>query len=155
MKKKTSGPVKIETLKRHGTLNPYPKRVRDPLFREEEFFDPHDLLQVKYEMLRRVQKEKESVTEAADAFGFSRLSFYRTQAVFAERGLTGLIPQRRGPKEAHKLSAEVVRFMREALGEDPSLRAIDLKPRLQERFGIEVHPRSIERALDRKKRGKR
>ncbi|WP_311044454.1 MULTISPECIES: hypothetical protein [unclassified Rhizobium] len=28
--------------------------VRDPKFRGSEFFDPHDAVQVKYEMLRRV-----------------------------------------------------------------------------------------------------
>jgi hypothetical protein len=30
--------------------------VTDPLFRDSAFFDPDDLVQVKYEMLRSVQK---------------------------------------------------------------------------------------------------
>lgn len=39
--------------------------------------------------------------------------------------------------------------MRAALAEDPSLRPADLVDRVAGRFGMRVHPRSIERALDR------
>src|SRR4051812_49751372 len=35
-----------------GTLNPRADDVRDPAFVDSEFFDPRDLVQVKYEMLR-------------------------------------------------------------------------------------------------------
>jgi hypothetical protein len=45
---------KRQTLRRHGTLNPQPESVTHPLFQDSEFFDPDDLLQVKYEMLRQV-----------------------------------------------------------------------------------------------------
>ena len=46
---------KRQTLRRHGTLNPEPESVTDPLFHGNDFFDPNDLVQVKYEMLRRVR----------------------------------------------------------------------------------------------------
>src|SRR2546427_5041529 len=54
------------------------------------------------------------VTQAAAEFGFSRPSFYQAQAVFEAEGLPGLVPQRPGPKRAHKLSAEVVDRLEQA-----------------------------------------
>jgi hypothetical protein len=82
---------KIRALQQQGTLNPRPKAVRDPLFLQDDFFDPRDLVQVKYEMLRRVRTEGQSVTDAAVSFGFSRPSFYQAQSAFEDDGLAGLV----------------------------------------------------------------
>ena len=70
---------KGESLRQQGVLNPHPEKVADPLFHGSEFFDPRDLVQVKYEMLRRVRVERASVTEVTQAFGFSRPVFYQAQ----------------------------------------------------------------------------
>ena len=70
MTKKSKG--KKVCLKEQGMLNSHPERVRDPLFLENDFFDPQDLLQVKYEMIRRVERDEASVTSSAQDFGFSR-----------------------------------------------------------------------------------
>ena len=72
--------TKLRTLQQQGTLNPRPKAVRDELFLQDDFFDPRDLVQVKYEMLRRVQTEGKSVTDAAASFGFSQPSFYHLRS---------------------------------------------------------------------------
>ena len=50
--------AKSQILREHGTLNPRPQLVSDGLFQDNEFFDPRDLLLVKYEMLRRVRLEE-------------------------------------------------------------------------------------------------
>src|SRR5579863_5527951 len=55
-------PPKLDALREEGTLNPTPDEVRDPKFLDNEFFDPHDIVQVKYEMLRRVSIENASVS---------------------------------------------------------------------------------------------
>jgi hypothetical protein len=89
---------KLELLREQGTLNPRPREVTDPLFAKDSFFDPRDLVQVKYEMLRRVQSEGHLITGAATAFGFSRPSFYQAPSAFQEGGLTDLVPHKRGPK---------------------------------------------------------
>ena len=138
---------KLEALREQGTLNPRPREVTDPLFANDSFFDPRDLVQVKYEMLRRVQSESHSVTGAATAFGFSRPSFYQAQSAFEEGGLAGLVPHKRGPKQAHKLTDEVLAFIGETRQKDPSMRTTELVRLIQERFGTQVHPRSIERSL--------
>ena len=76
--------AKCQFLQEHGTLNPRPQLVSDELFRDSEFFDPRDLVLVKYEMLRRVRLEEMDVTEAAATFGFSRPSFYQAQSLFLQ-----------------------------------------------------------------------
>ena len=139
--------AKFEALQQQGTLNPRPKQVRDELFLQDEFFDPRDLVQVKYEMLRRVQAEGQSVTDASANFGFSRPSFYQALSAFEQDGLAGLVPHKRGPKQAHKLTHEVLTFIGEVRQKEPSVRLPDLVKLIQERFGIRVHPRSIERSL--------
>ena len=148
--------AKLQALREGGALNTRPQRVADPLFTQGEFFDPHDLVQVKYEMLRRVQAEGRPVSETATVFGFSRVAFYRARRRLAGEGLAGLLARPRGPRRAHKLSEEVMAFLVAAMDEAPALRAPGLAERVRERFGLSVHPRSIERALARRrKRGRR
>jgi transposase len=144
---------KDSALRRHHALNPRPQTVRDPAFTSgNPFFDPRDLVQVKYEMLRRVRENGETVSQAAASFGFSRPSFYEAQAVFESAGLPGLLPQRPGPKRAHKLSEQVVDWLERALTTDPSLNSTRLAALLEEQRGLRVHPRSVERALDRRRK---
>jgi transposase len=139
--------AKRQILRSQGTLNPRPEEVAHELFQDSDFFDPRDLLQVKYEMLRQVRVENQAVSQAAEAFGFSRPSFYQAQAGFAARGLAGLISQKRGPRHAHKLTAEVMAFVRQARAAEPSLRSEELAARVKKNFRLRVHPRSLERRL--------
>jgi hypothetical protein len=124
--------------------------VRDPQFRENSFYDPNDLVQVKYEMLRRVQVDKRPVTQTCDAFGLSRPAFYKSQQALDLEGLPGLVPKKRGPRGAHKLTQEVMDLVKEALVADPSLRAEALARLVRKRLKVTVHPRSIQRALARR-----
>jgi len=140
---------KLLALRQQGCLYPRAQSVCDLVFAASDFFDPRDLVQVKYEMLRRVQVEGQPVGHTTAAFGFSRPTFYQAQAAFAEEGLSGLIPKKRGPREAHKLRQEVLEFLEQELNEDRSLRSAALAKRVQQRFGVSIHPRSIERALTR------
>ena len=55
---------KSEFLARHRTFHSRHKQVTDPLFAVDGFFDPRDLLLVKYEMLRRVRVDCWSVARA-------------------------------------------------------------------------------------------
>lgn len=144
--------AKSQYLRAHGTLNPRPQLVSDELFLDSEFFDPRDLVLVKYEMLRRVRLDEMDVTEAAAAFGFSRPSFYHAQSLFQQGGLAGLIPKRPGPQQAHKLSDKILDYLRQQLAVNDLLRATQLRQLVLEKFGLAVHPRSIERALHREKK---
>lgn len=143
---------KIEILKSQGTLNPSPQKVLDSLFAKEEFFDQRDIVQVKYELLRRVQIDRMSITDATKSFGFSRLSFYRILAEFEKLGVYGLIPKKRGPRQAHKLTTDVMELVNKKIRENSSFNSSQLKKLIQENLGVSVHTRSIERALSRGKK---
>lgn len=147
-----SADPKLAALRQHQTLNPHPDAVRDPLFHDQPFFDARDGLQVKYEMLRRVRVDRWSVQAASHAYGFSRVSFYHLQRRFAAGGLVALLPQPRGPRRAHKLSAAVMAFVNESLAQEPSLSPTDLQQRVQQRFALTVYARSISRALARQQK---
>jgi len=148
------GQEKSQALRRYHSFNPKAQAVSDPAFTPDNpFFDARDLVQVKYEMLRRVRQEGQPVSQTAAAFGFSRPSFYQAQAVFERAGLPGLMPQRPGPKRAHKLSEEVVDVLEQTLSENASLNSAQLAQLLKERLGLKVHRRSVERALARRKKG--
>jgi transposase len=119
------------------------------LFANSSFFKSTDKAQIKYEMLRRVAVEGESVRIATMAFGFSRQTFYQAQADFKLKGIEGLLPSKRSPTEGHKLTNEVLDFIQESIEKDPSLRIRELTTKVNERFGTEIHEQSIQRARRR------
>jgi transposase len=144
--------TKEAALVRDGALNPRPEAVRDRLFNENPFFDPKDLVQVRYEMVRRHQVESLPISNVADAFGVSRPTFYKAQSALADQGLPGLLPQQRGPKDGHKISAEVLAFVDELKTASPDLTLQRCLAAISVRFGVSVHRRSLERAMTRQKK---
>ncbi len=144
---------KVAALRESGTLHPRPEAVVDPLFVEGGFFDRRDLLQAKYEMLRRARVDRQPVARCASSFGLSRQSFYQAQSAFERAGLRGLLRKKPGPRGAHKLTTQVLVFAEEQRREDPLLRPAELARRIKKRFGRTVHPRTVERALRRREKG--
>lgn len=143
---------KHEALRRLGALHPRPMAVKDELFDKSDFFDRRDLVQVRYEMVRRVRQEDRPIAETAVRFGVSRPTYYKLSESFEREGITGLLPRKRGPKGGHKLRANVLEALRAARAKDPAVDTDSLVALVQRRFGVEVHPRTIERALLREKK---
>ena len=143
---------KLAALAASGTVNPHAHNVHDPAFSDSEFFDARDLVQVRYEMLRRVRIEGHAIADAAAGFGVSRPTFYKAQSDFARAGLAGLVPLKRGPHGAHKITAEVMRFIEAVRAAEEGLDTQALIERIAERFGLSVHRRTVERALARRKK---
>lgn len=142
--------AKARELAASRTLNPRPEAVVDEAFAASEFFDTRDLVQVKYEMVRRVEADGEAVSATAGAFGFSRQSYYSAARALADEGLAGLVPSKPGPRGAHKLTDEVLDHLAALRQADPGLGTAELAAAVQERFGVTVHRRSVERALARR-----
>ncbi len=152
----TDPETKRQALRTTGTFNPRGKQVRHPLFQHSSFFDPEDLLQLKYETLRALESEHYPIAKAAREFGLSRPTIYEAQTQFQRQGLEGLLPHKRGPKAAHKLTAKVLQYCQEQLTAQPELKAKELARRVRQRYGLKLHPRTIEKALKpRAKRGHR
>jgi transposase len=144
-------PAKVKALLEEGTLNPTPEKVRDRKFQENEFFDSRDLVQVKYEMLRRVSIDSASVTHATEEYGVSRPTYYQSKATFEKGGIAGLVPRKRGPRGPHKLQGEAFQFVEQQLVAGEPVRARELAKLLRQTFGLNIHPRTIERAAAGKK----
>lgn len=151
MAKHKSKPEKTSELEISGTFNKKHPCVFDELFQESEFFDPRDLVQVKYEMLRRVKKDNWTVTRASETYGFSRFAYYQIETGFTERGLFGLLPKKKGPQRSHKLTDEILTFVND-LVEEKDHSPKELAEIVRHRFAIDVHPRSIGRAMVRWKK---
>ena len=132
-------------------LIPHPEHVRDPGFLASEFFDARDAVQVKYEMVRKVKADGAPVTAAAAAFGYSRPACYQAAAALERTGLQGLVPARPGPRGPHKLTGQILAWAEQQLAADPGLRPAQLAPRIEESFGVRVHPRTVEKALARRR----
>lgn len=143
---------KRAALARSATLHAHPERVQDELFAKDAFFDPRDGVQVKYEMLRRASVDGRSVSSAAATFGLSRPTFYQARDAFEREGLAGLLPAKKGPKRAHKLSEDVLVFVLAELEVDPGLKPARLAELIWEKCKVEVHPKSIGRALARREK---
>ncbi len=142
--------AKAGVLGQHGALHLHPEHVQDEAFQRNEFFDSRDLVQVRYEMLRRRQVDGQPVTDVAAAFGVSRQAFYVTEAAFAQKGIVGLLPRPRGPQRAHKCTDEILDFV-EQWSADSSTGG-DIGEVVRKRFGVAIHPRSLARALARRKK---
>ena len=142
---------KAAALIEEGTLNPLAEKVGDPKFHQSEFFDPRDIVQVKYEMLRRVSVDSVSVTDATDEYGVSRPTYYQARANFDTAGIAGLVPRKRGPRGPHKLQGEILAFLEKQHVAGEPIRARELAKAIRAEFSVEVHPRTIERALGGKK----
>jgi transposase len=145
---------KAEALFEEGTLNPAPEKVRDPKFQNNEFFDPQDIVQVKYEMLRRGSVENAPVTDAAEDYGVSRPTYYQAKGNFAAAGIAGLVPKKRGPRGPRKLRGNVLAFLETQLMPGEPIRARQLATLIRQKFDLKVHPRTIERVLGLKKTAK-
>lgn len=146
-----SKPPKMEALREEGTLNPTPDEVHDRKFQENEFFDPNDIVQVKYEMLRRVSVENASVSATTEEYGVSRPTYYQTKASFDKGGVAGLVPQKRGPRGPHKLRGQALAFVQQQLVAGEPVRARELAKLVRQKFDLNIHPRTIERAVAEKK----
>lgn len=142
-------PAKRKALLASGTLNPHPEAVRSELF-HMDFFDPYDLAQVKYEMLRAHSVDEDAVAEACRQFGLSRESFYQIQQAFQELGFSSFLPRKRGRKGPVKLKGEVLEFTLAQKKENPAIDPGHLAALIQERYGIAIHRTTVLRGLKKK-----
>ncbi len=142
---------KRRALRAQGALNAAPEKVTaTPFVTHPEFFDADDRLQVRYEMLRAPARGEMTVADACRAFGVSRQTFYTLRRAFETRGIAGLAEGKRGRKGPLKASVEVVEFVRAARDADTSASGAEIARGVEQRFGIRLHRRTVERLLEPK-----
>jgi transposase len=146
---------KVAALRAAGALHPHPEAVYDDAFLRHPFFDPRDRVQVKYEMLRRHRVDGQPVTQVAASFSISRQAFYEALTAFTTMGLPGLLPKRPGPKRAHKCTDAILDFAERWQADEHERSAERIAAAVRQQFHVTIHPRSLQRALDRRKKKRR
>ena len=146
---------KRQFLEEAGALHRDPDRVRAELFERHRFFDPLDKIQVKYEMLRAHAVEGRSVVSVAEAFGFSRETYYSALAAFEAGGVAWLADGKPGRPGPLKLTDEAAQWVLDLHRRRRDLSGRELAEKLAEELGIEVHRRTIERLLGGGRKKKR
>lgn len=133
-------------LKQFHVFNPQPKNVIAPLFLNHDFFDAHDKLQIKYEMLRHIDNGALSSKETALQFGYSRTALYQIREQFSREGLAGLLPHRTGPHQAKKLTAQVIEFIQQKRCKEHCPWKT-IATMLYHTFGYSLHIRTMQQAI--------
>ena len=143
---------KIDILKSNGTYNKQHKLVKKAEFLEDEFYDPMDMVQVKYEMLREAQDSDKSIVEVVNDYGFSRTSYYVIREKYEQNGMSGLLPEKTGPKRPHKLTDALQEFIDEYITNYPDASASKITSAIQKEKDVKISKRTIERYISKKKR---
>jgi transposase len=136
---------KLEILLENGTYNRNCKKVTEQRFISDDFYDPQDLVQVKYEMLRTANETHRSIQEIADKFGFSRAAFYKIKTSYDKEGVTAFVPDKSGPKNARKLTKEHKEFIDNYIAQNPDVSSGSITEILFEERGLRISKRTIER----------
>jgi transposase len=149
---------KIEFLKNEGLLNPRPQAVQSPEFRGQKFFDPLDLPQVRYEMLRAARVGTRSVAEACRQFGFSREYFYQLERAFSRQGYMALISTRTGRRPILALNQEIIAFILHRKLELTSVSGEQLRQEIRQHYKVNCSLRTVQRIVEKlgfRKKGRR
>ena len=142
---------KLDVLKENGTYNKRHASVKKAAFIEDEFYDPRDIVQVKYEMLREANDSNRAISAVTEDFGFSRTAFYNIRESFEKDGITALLPDKPGPRQAHKLTEVLQEFIEGYVATFPNASATEITAAIQSEKGIQISKRTIERYTAKKK----
>jgi transposase len=127
-----------------------PAAVADAAFLDSRFFHADDVVQLKYEMLRRHRVDGVPIAEVAARFGVSRQTFYNVARAFDAEGIVGLLPGKSGPRNGWKCTGEVLRFAEERRREEPRLGWRALAALVAQGYGLVLHPNTLRHALVKK-----
>jgi len=141
--------TKQDFLNKEGLANRRAERVTHSLFLTLDFFDPLDLPQVKYELLRAARVDNISVTEACNLFGFSREYFYRLEKAFMKHGYVSVIGSAMGRRPIIALNQEIVSFIVHRKMEEPRLSGKALRKEILQQYSIDCSRRTVERIIEK------
>jgi len=142
---------KKEILISNGTYNKKHQQVKDEKFLTMDFYDPMDIVQVKYEMLKNTINGGQGVAKTAEEFGFSKMSYYNIKNAFEKKGMLALIPEKTGPKEAHKLTPQCQEYIDKYIQDNPAASSSNVAAALMADKGVGISKRTIDRYRAKKK----
>jgi len=132
-------------LQRARCLHPAPEKVHNERFQEENgFFDPKDIVQVKYELLRSCEVEGSDIASASASFGFSRTTYYKVYEAFLHGGIPSLMGRPRGRPQPIKLNEIVLGYLIAEKAKNPKLAASKIVAQVMGRYHVQISERMIQ-----------
>jgi transposase len=138
---------KKDILLKMGVLNKNPEKITNHLFLEYGFFDPLDNVQIKYEMLRANQVDREKVIHICKQFNYSREAFYVILKRFKQQGFTGLLESSRQKKSTIMLNQDIVNMIIQAKFKETDISGSNLTNKINSKFNTDYKKRTIEKAV--------
>jgi len=138
---------KKDLLSKIRALNKNPEKITNPLFIEHDFFDPLDNIQVKYEMLRANQVDKQKVSHICKQFNYSREAFYVILRRFKKQGIVGFLEGSRQRKNTIMLNQDIVKMIIQTKYESPHISGSKLAQKINATFNTDYKKRAIEKAI--------
>ena len=142
---------KTEILIANGTYYKRYLSVKKQGFNVGGFYDPRDIVQVKYEMIREAQDSGRTIRDVAEDFGFSRTAYYAIKEDFDANGMLAFIPEKKGPRRQYKLTEQLREFVDEYAAGHPKARAAEIVGAIMSERGVEISKRTVERYTAKKK----
>lgn len=132
-------------LQRAHCIHPAPEKVHDKRFQEEDsFFDPKDIVQVKYELLRSCIVEASDVASTCVRFGFSRTTYYKVYEAFLHGGIPYLMGRPRGRPQPIKVNELVLGYLIAEKAMNPKLSASKMVTGVMNRYNVQISVRMIQ-----------
>ena len=126
-------------------------KVTEPRFLDSDLFDPKDLLQVRYEMVRSIKEGVITLDEVPSKYGVSAMTAKRCVSSLEKGGIIALVPERKGPKGPSSLDDESLRFIDSYIAEHPKASGRKVHDALEAEKHVGVSKRTVERYLSSKK----
>jgi transposase len=142
---------KIARLKENNSYNKNAGKVTNSLFLNNPYFDPYDIVQVKYEMLRAVKNNELSVCDTSRQFGLSRTAYYKIESRFTKEGVDGLCSKKTGPKAPTKVTKNLLNFAADLKAKQPDITNDEIVEEIRLQKGVTIHKRSLQRVKAKKK----
>lgn len=138
---------KKDVLSKIGALNKNPAKVTNSLFIEQDFFDPLDNVQIKYEMLRANQVDNQKVSHVCKQFNYSREAFYVILRRFKKQGIVGFLENSRQKKNTIMLNQGIVKMIIHTKFNNPDISGSNLAQKINAKFNTDYKKRAIEKAV--------
>jgi len=142
---------KKEILIKNGTYNKNHGKVTKERFREGGFYDPMDIVQVRYEMIKDADDGGTTIEQTTSEYGYSRASYYYIKDDFEKGGMVALVPEKTGPKAPRKLTNELQEYITTYIENNPSTSSSRIALDIENDKGVKVSKRTIERFRSKKK----
>lgn len=142
---------KKDILIKNGTYNKNHDKVQKKAFQEDEFYDPMDVVQVRYEMIKDASGGGRAIEQVTSEYGYSRASYYHIMDNFKKGGMLALVPEKTGPKTARKLTDDLREYVTKYIEANPSASSSKIASEIQRNKGIAISKRTIERFRSKKK----